>query len=68
MVSVVNSFLIYLLATKLPFHDNYVPRLFKKITNGEYKRPHHVSPEALDLLEKLLIVDPMQRITIEKIK
>eukprot|EP00043_Microstomoeca_roanoka_P005124 m.53730 g.53730 ORF g.53730 m.53730 type:complete len:497 (-) comp12819_c1_seq1:195-1685(-) len=60
--------LYVLLCGKLPFHDNYVPRLFKKILSGEYRRPEHISPEARDLLEKMLVVDPLHRITVDQIK
>ncbi|EGD79244.1 CAMK/CAMKL/AMPK protein kinase [Salpingoeca rosetta] len=60
--------LYVLLCGKLPFHDTYVPRLFKKIMRGEYEQPEHVSPLALDLLVRMLVTDPMQRITIDDIK
>ena len=41
--------------------------LFKKIQNASYKIPPWFSPEARALLEKILVVDPVKRATVEAI-
>jgi len=60
--------LYVLLCGKLPFDDDYVPYLFKKIRGGIFTIPPHLSPEAKDLVSSMLRVDPLQRITIDEIR
>eukprot|EP00049_Salpingoeca_infusionum_P001128 m.45464 g.45464 ORF g.45464 m.45464 type:complete len:510 (-) comp10880_c1_seq3:465-1994(-) len=60
--------LYVLLVGKLPFDDDYVPALFRKIQSGSYNVPQHLSSKAKDLLAKMLVVAPLHRITISKIK
>jgi serine/threonine protein kinase len=60
--------LYVLLCGKLPFDDDYVPYLFKKIRGGIYTIPDHVSPDAADLVRSMLKVDPLNRITIDGIR
>lgn len=60
--------LYVLLCGKLPFDDDYVPYLFKKIRGGIYTIPDHVSPDAADLVRQMLRVDPLNRITIDGIR
>ncbi|TGZ85556.1 Pkinase-domain-containing protein [Ascodesmis nigricans] len=60
--------LFVLLCGTLPFDDEYIPNLFKKIAKGFYTLPSFLSPDAKDLISRMLIVNPMQRITIEEIR
>mmetsp|Transcript_27383 Transcript_27383/g.71828 ORF Transcript_27383/g.71828 Transcript_27383/m.71828 type:complete len:507 (-) Transcript_27383:150-1670(-) len=60
--------LYVLLCGKLPFDDDYVPYLFKKIRGGIFTIPDHVSGDATDLVTSMLRVDPLNRITIDGIR
>ncbi|KAI4346629.1 hypothetical protein L6164_007510 [Bauhinia variegata] len=53
-----------LLCGTLPFNDENLPNLFKKIKGGIYALPSHLSPGARDLIQRTLEVDPTKRITI----
>ncbi|KAL3343166.1 hypothetical protein AABB24_026957 [Solanum stoloniferum] len=57
-----------LLCGTLPFDDENIPNLFKKIKSGVYTLPSHLSPLARDLIPRMLIVDPMKRISIPDIR
>ena len=57
-----------LLCGSLPFDDENIPNLFKKIKGGIYNLPSHLSPGARDLITRILIVDPVKRITIPEIR
>lgn len=57
-----------LLCGSLPFDDENIPNLFKKIKNGLYTLPSHLSHGARDLIPRMLVVDPMKRITIHEIR
>ncbi|CBH10161.1 protein kinase, putative [Trypanosoma brucei gambiense DAL972] len=56
-----------LLCGSLPFDESDTPSLFRKIKSGSYKIPAHVSSGARDLIEKILVVDPVHRLTIPQI-
>ncbi|KAK0522852.1 Protein kinase [Tilletia horrida] len=60
--------LYVMLCGKLPFDDEYIPQLFKKINGGIYYLPSFLSPEAKSLLQSMLVVDPVKRITIAEIR
>ena len=60
--------LYVMLCGRLPFDDEYIPTLFKKINNGIYSIPSYVSAEARSLLQSMLVVDPVKRITIAEIR
>lgn len=60
--------LFALLCGRLPFDEDSIPSLFKKIREGEYTFPKHVNPLARDLISKILVVDPLERITVDQIK
>ncbi|WWC67507.1 uncharacterized protein I206_101415 [Kwoniella pini CBS 10737] len=57
-----------LLCGKLPFDDEHIPTLFKKIENGVFHIPSHVSEPARHLLKRMLEVDPLKRATINEIR
>ena len=56
-----------MLCGRLPFDDDYVPALFRKIMQGRYVLPRHLSPQARDVLSRMLNVDPDTRITLPEI-
>mmetsp|Transcript_42955 Transcript_42955/g.103959 ORF Transcript_42955/g.103959 Transcript_42955/m.103959 type:complete len:702 (-) Transcript_42955:1768-3873(-) len=57
-----------LLCGSLPFDDESIPSLFKKIKSGMYSLPTHLSQLAKNLIPRMLEVDPMKRITIPEIR
>lgn len=57
-----------LLCGSLPFDDESIHTLFRKIKHGDYSIPGHVSDLSRDLIQRMLVVDPLQRITAEDIK
>uniref|UniRef100_A0A8R7U270 non-specific serine/threonine protein kinase n=1 Tax=Triticum urartu TaxID=4572 RepID=A0A8R7U270_TRIUA len=61
-----------LLCGRVPFEDDNIPNLFKKIkvrhNGGFYILPSYLSDLAMDLIPRILIVDPMKRITIRGIR
>ena len=63
--------LFYMLFQELPFMDADVNRLYKKILEGKYEIPEDkiktVSKDAIDLLKKILEVNPKNRIKINGI-
>ncbi|CCE79610.1 Piso0_001687 [Millerozyma farinosa CBS 7064] len=59
--------LFALLTGHLPFDDENIRRLLLKVQNGKFVMPPSLSPEAKDLISKMLKVDPMERITIKEI-
>ncbi|ODV95272.1 hypothetical protein PACTADRAFT_50017 [Pachysolen tannophilus NRRL Y-2460] len=59
--------LYVMLCGRLPFDDEFIPALFKKISNGVYTLPNYLSPGAKNLLTKMLVVNPLNRITIHGI-
>ncbi|KAK9033450.1 hypothetical protein V6N11_018483 [Hibiscus sabdariffa] len=59
--------LYVLLAGFLPFHDENLIQLYKKIGKGEYRCPQWFPPEVRKLLSKILDPNPNQRITVAKL-
>jgi 5'-AMP-activated protein kinase, catalytic alpha subunit len=57
-----------LLCGTLPFDDESIPNLFKKIKSGMYSLPSHLSQSSRDLILRMLVVDPMKRATIGEIR
>lgn len=49
-----------LLCGNLPFDDESIPALFKKIRSGMYSLPSHLLPLTRDLIPRMLVVDPMK--------
>ncbi|KAJ2956425.1 hypothetical protein NQZ79_g7748 [Umbelopsis isabellina] len=57
-----------LLTGHLPFDDENIRLLLKKVKTGRYVMPHDISYQAQDLIRKILVTDPAKRITTEQIK
>ncbi|CAF0977848.1 unnamed protein product [Rotaria magnacalcarata] len=57
-----------LLTGTLPFDDDNVQVLFKKIRSGIFPVPDYLNPSVVDLLQKMLTVDPVRRATIKEIR
>lgn len=57
-----------LLCGSLPFDDENIPNLFRKIKGGIYAIPPHLSKRSRDLIGRMLAVDPITRITIQEVK
>ncbi|CAJ2669102.1 unnamed protein product [Trifolium pratense] len=57
-----------LLCRTLPFIDVNISDLVEKMKGGRYTLPSHLSPGARDLIQRMLLADPMKRITIPEIR
>ncbi|CAF1407642.1 unnamed protein product [Adineta ricciae] len=57
-----------LLTGTLPFDDDNVQVLFKKIRSGIFPIPDYLNPSVVDLLQRMLTVDPVRRATIKEIR
>ena len=57
-----------LLAGHLPFDEEVIPALFKKIREADYIMPDHFSPEVQDLIRKMLQPNQALRIRFDEIK
>lgn len=57
-----------LLCGTLPFDDEHVPTLFRKIKSGVFPIPEYLKKDVVSLLCQMLQVDPLKRATIEEIK
>lgn len=57
-----------LLCGTLPFDDEHVPTLFRKIKAGVFDIPDYLNKSVVSLLVHMLQVDPMKRATMEDIK
>ncbi|KAF1809732.1 Pkinase-domain-containing protein [Eremomyces bilateralis CBS 781.70] len=60
--------LYVLLCGRLPFDDDYIPSLFKKIAQGTYSIPPYVTPGPRRIISKMLAVNPVHRITVQEIR
>jgi carbon catabolite-derepressing protein kinase len=56
------------LVGRLPFDDEFIPALFKKIQAGNFHIPSQTPAGAVNLIKKCLQVHPVQRITIPEIR
>lgn len=54
--------LFALLTGHLPFNDENIRKLLLKVQSGKFQLPNNLSVEARDLITKILVVDPKQRI------
>ncbi|KAK4361205.1 hypothetical protein RND71_020157 [Anisodus tanguticus] len=59
--------LFVLMAGYLPFHDQNIMAMYKKIYKGEFRCPRWFSPELTRFLKHLLDINPEKRITIPEI-
>ncbi|KAL0923976.1 hypothetical protein M5K25_004770 [Dendrobium thyrsiflorum] len=59
--------LFVLMAGYLPFHDQNIMMMYRKIYKGEFRCPRWFSPELTRLLFRLLDINPSTRITIPEI-
>ncbi|WOH11945.1 hypothetical protein DCAR_0831441 [Daucus carota subsp. sativus] len=59
--------LFVLMAGYLPFHDQNIMIMYKKIYRGEFRCPRWFSPELTRLLTKILDTNPETRMTIPEI-
>lgn len=57
-----------LLVGTLPFDDDVIFKLFKKIKAGSYPMPSHLSEDSRNLISQMLCVDPLKRITFAEIR
>lgn len=57
-----------LLCGTLPFDDESIPYLFRKIKGGIYILPSYLSDTSKDLISKMLVTDPLKRINIDEIR
>ncbi|KAF5821801.1 putative protein kinase CAMK-CAMKL-CHK1 family [Helianthus annuus] len=60
--------LYVLLAGYLPFHDTNLVEMYRKMGKAEFKFPSWFQPEARKLVLRMLDPNPVNRITIPKIK
>ncbi|TPX59804.1 hypothetical protein PhCBS80983_g02175, partial [Powellomyces hirtus] len=59
--------LFALLCGHLPFDDENMKELYRKIANGSYTCPDHVMPSARHLISRLITVDPKRRATLPEV-
>lgn len=52
----------------LPYEDQKTSDLYKKILSADYTLPKFLSPEAKDIIAKIFVTDPEQRIDIETLR
>jgi serine/threonine protein kinase len=60
--------LYVLLAGFLPFDEPTMSGLFRKIQKGEFQFPPWFTADARDLIGKILVTDPKQRLTLLQVK
>ncbi|XP_011875951.1 PREDICTED: maternal embryonic leucine zipper kinase-like isoform X2 [Vollenhovia emeryi] len=56
-----------LLCGFLPFDDNNLENLYKKILSGKYEEPYWLSNDSKTLIKSMLQINPAQRITIHEL-
>ncbi|KAI8339439.1 kinase-like domain-containing protein [Chlamydoabsidia padenii] len=56
-----------LLTGHLPFDDENIRQLLKKVKAGKYAMPDDISRNAQDLIRRILVVDPSKRLTMDQI-
>ncbi|KAI8968159.1 kinase-like domain-containing protein [Mycotypha africana] len=57
-----------LLCGHLPFDDDNIRQLLTKVKLGNYTIPDYVSSEARDLIRRILVVNPAQRLTMQQVQ
>ncbi|AIO02230.1 SNF1-related protein kinase, putative [Leishmania panamensis] len=56
-----------MLCGTLPFDESNISVLFKKIQTADYVIPSYISRQAQDLLHHVLVVNPLERATMEQV-
>ncbi|CDH53197.1 camk camkl gin4 protein kinase [Lichtheimia corymbifera JMRC:FSU:9682] len=56
-----------LLTGHLPFDDDNIRQLLKKVKAGKYVMPDNISRNAQDLIRRILVVDPNKRLNMKQI-
>lgn len=59
--------LFALLCGHLPFDDDNMKELYKKIASGQYTCPEYIMPNARHLISRLITVDPKKRATLREV-
>lgn len=59
--------LYVLVCGKVPFDDQSMPALHEKIKKGKVEYPHWLSVECRDLLQRILVVNSKERITLHEV-
>jgi len=57
-----------LLCGTLPFDDEHIPTLFRKISSGLFEIPYHLDKNAAKLIKHMLMVNPVKRASVEDIR
>jgi 5'-AMP-activated protein kinase catalytic alpha subunit len=57
-----------LLCGTLPFDDEHVPTLFRKIKSGLFSVPDYLNRSSVNLVKRMLQVDPIKRATIKDVR
>eukprot|EP01064_Diplonema_japonicum_P019188 TRINITY_DN2788_c0_g2_i2.p1 TRINITY_DN2788_c0_g2~~TRINITY_DN2788_c0_g2_i2.p1 ORF type:complete len:626 (+),score=75.62 TRINITY_DN2788_c0_g2_i2:59-1936(+) len=57
-----------LLCGRLPFDEESIPALFQKIKSGRFYLPPSIPQGPRDIIKKVLLVDPMRRMTLSQIR
>jgi len=52
----------------LPFYESNEDIVCQKIVQAQYEFPHHISELAKDLIKRILVIDPEERLGLEEIK
>lgn len=63
--------ILYVMSTGcLPFDEKSMPELFAKIRSAKYRSPPpgRISPSLMDLISRILVADPKERISIDDIQ
>ncbi|KAH0788937.1 CAMK family protein kinase [Histomonas meleagridis] len=64
-----SGILLYaMVAGRLPYYDQDIQTLLSKIVKTEITYPSVMSPSLVDLLKRMLLKDPNQRITLSRLK
>ncbi|KAG1457306.1 hypothetical protein G6F46_007312 [Rhizopus delemar] len=59
--------LFALLTGHLPFDDENIRQLLRKVKSGKYVMPDNISKSAQDLIRRILVIDPSKRLTLKQI-
>jgi len=60
--------LFALIAGYLPFDEEVIPALYKKIKEGDFTIPAFFSPEATDIIKRMLRSNPIERIKFHELR